>query len=252
MPARLTGQLYIYPTHGLYVGPLIATARHQHHSGQITWAPDGLEVEVEDGGAQRVVTHLVPPHVPHCHGPAVRAAVVWLDRDNLRWDCARQASFDPPAGLCIDEPLEPETARELADALLALVAPGRDANARVALHPAVKRMCALLDANTTTPQLSLAALARQAGLSPRQLRHQFTQEIGINPSAYLRWRRLRRAAAAIESGATLTEGAIEGGFADGAHFSRVFHAQFGMTPSQAFSSVHFASRAVGSARDREA
>lgn len=240
MPARLTGQLYIYPTHGLYVGPLIATARHQHHSGQITWAPDGLEVEVEDGDAQRVVTHLVPPHVSHRHGPAPRAAVVWLDLDDLRWDCARPAQFVPPAGLCMDEPLEAEPARELADALLTLVAPG-DANARVALHPAVKRMCALLDANTNTAELSLAALARQAGLSPRQLRHQFTQEIGINPSAYLRWRRLRRAAAAIERGATLTEAAIEGGFADGAHFSRVFHAQFGMTPSQAFSSVHFAS-----------
>jgi transcriptional regulator GlxA family with amidase domain len=33
--------------------------------------------------------------------------------------------------------------------------------------------------------------------------------------------------------------AVEAGFADGAHFSRVFHAQFGMSPHSAFGSMHF-------------
>ncbi len=85
----------------------------------------------------------------------------------------------------------------------------------------------------------MTQLARQSGLSLRQLRHRFTDELGLNPRAYLRWRRLRRAVASVESGASLTEAALAGGFADGAHFSRVFQAQFGMAPSQALSSVRF-------------
>ena len=251
MPARLTGALYIYPTHAMYVGPLIATARHKHHAGQITWAPDGLDVEDEDGAARCVSTHVVPPHAAHRHGPAARAAVLWIDRDDLRWDRASHTSFDPAEAPCLDPPLEPEAARRLAEALFHLVAPDHRREALVPLHAAVKRMCALLDANTTSDELSIEKLARQSGLSVRQLRHRFTQEIGINPSAYLRWRRLRHAIAAIEAGATLTEGALAGGFADGAHFTRVFQAQFGMAPSQAFASVHFGGPQPASARDAD-
>jgi AraC-like DNA-binding protein len=102
------------------------------------------------------------------------------------------------------------------------------------------RMCALLDTAAPEREISLTQLAAQSGLSVRQLRHRFTEELGLNPRAYLRWRRLRRAIASIERGATLTEAAVEGGFADGAHFSRVFLAQFGMAPSRALSSVRFA------------
>jgi AraC-like DNA-binding protein len=100
------------------------------------------------------------------------------------------------------------------------------------------------------PALAHAQLARQSGLSARQLRHRFTAELGLNPSAYRRWRRLRHAIAAVGRGATLTEGALEAGFADGAHFSRVFHAQFGMAPSQAFASVQFVGSLAGSSRSR--
>lgn len=35
MTARLTGALYTYQTHILYVGPLIASARHKIHAGQV-------------------------------------------------------------------------------------------------------------------------------------------------------------------------------------------------------------------------
>jgi AraC-like DNA-binding protein len=242
MAPKLTGALYTYRTHALYVGPLIAAARHKHHAGQIMWVPAGVEVEGPEGPARRAVLHVVRPHEAHRHDAAPAAAVLWVDRDDLRWDRA-QAARDttlPNWGSRLEEPLEPAAARELAEALLALVAPTHEASACVPRHPAVKRMCALLDANSGQTELRVGEFARRAGLSVRQLRQRFTEELGINPSAYLRWRRLRRAIAAVAAGATLTEGALEGGFADGAHFSRVFQAQFGMAPSQAFSSVQFA------------
>jgi AraC-like DNA-binding protein len=140
----------------------------------------------------------------------------------------------------LDESLAPDDAREVARALLDAVAPGDRSEALAPRHPAVKRMCALLDTTASEREISVTQLERQSGLSMRQLRHRFTEELGINPRSYLRWRRLRRAFASIERGATLTEAAMEGGFADGAHFSRVFQAQFGMAPSQALSSVRFA------------
>jgi AraC-like DNA-binding protein len=144
----------------------------------------------------------------------------------------------------LDESLTPDGAREVARALLAAVAPADRSEAFAPRHPAVKRMCTLLETTASEREIRVTQLAQQSGLSMRQLRHRFTEELGINPRAYLRWRRLRRAFTSIERGATLTEAAMAGGFADGAHLSRVFQAQFGMAPSHALSSVRFAGRLV--------
>lgn len=244
MSARLTGVLYRYRTHMLYVGPLIASSRHEHHAGQVSWAPGGLLVEDEGGPRRRVTTHVVPPHRPHAHGEAAAAAVLWVDRDDLAWRRLPVSAGDSAQtalaalGAPLGGALSVEQAQQLARALLSTIAPEAE-GAGAARHPAVARMCALLDAASRHRAIELTQLARQSGLSPRQLRHRFTEELGLNPSAYLRWRRLRQALTAIERRATLTEAAAEGGFADGAHFCRVFQAQFGMAPSQALSAVHF-------------
>lgn len=250
MPPRLTGVLYAFSTHILYVGPLIATARHSHHAGQVMWAPGGVVVEVEGAAPRRAVTHVVPPNRFHQHGAASLAAVLWVDRDDIPWDQVPQSASRErglAAGVRLDESPGPDAARELARELLDVVAPARSSQAPAARHPAVKRMCALLDAKMAAvpvDPLRVTQLARESRLSLRQLRHHFTEQLGINPRGYLRWRRLRQAVASIERGATLTQAAIEGGFADAAHFSRVFRAQFGMTPTQALSSVRFVRKLV--------
>ncbi len=242
MPEGLKGVVYTYETHFMYVGALIASARHKHHAGQVMWVPGGLVVEDENGRQHDATLHLVPPDKAHSHGAAPAAAVIWVDGDDLQWDRSlglpHQVSGRFPA--TVGEPLPPDEARELAQALLDVVAPAHGAHAYAPRHPAVRRMCALLDTTASDREISVTQLARQSGLSIRQLRHRFTEELGINPRAYLRWRRLRRAFAYIERGATLTQAALAGGFADGAHFSRVFQAQFGMAPSLALSSVRFA------------
>lgn len=245
MASRLTGALYTYQTHVFYVGGLIASSRHEHHAGQVMWVPGGLDV-VDEAGERHVSTYVVPPDRSHGHGAAVAAAVLWVDRDDLQWDRALTNPHDIaralPASLGdrLDASLAPGDAREVARALLDVVAPSSESQTHAPRHPAVKRMCALLDATASEREISVTELAQRSGLSLRQLRHRFTEELGINPRSYLRWRRVRRAIAAIEGGAALTQAALEGGFADGAHFSRVFQAQFGMAPSQALSSVRFA------------
>lgn len=245
MAERLTGVFYLYQTHFFYLGALIASSRHQHHAGQVLWAPDGLVVDDEEGRRQ-VSLYVVPPNRPHGHAAAAAAAVLWVDRDDLRWDPAalessrgRAEGLQATIGGRLGEPLGPERAREVAQALLGVVAPANGEQEYAPRHPAVVRMCALLASTASERDIPLSLLAKQSGLSMRQLRHRFSDELGLNPRAYLRWRRLRGAFASIGRGATLTEAAIAGGFADGAHFSRAFQAHFGMAPSRALSSVEF-------------
>jgi AraC-like DNA-binding protein len=238
MLAKNTGALYTDQTHFLYVGPLIASAWHRHHAGQVIWAPSGLDVHDEVGSHGRVATFVVPPDRAHRHGAVAIAAVLWVDRDDLPWERSGEVAGRSPASVRgrLGAALRPDEALALAQELLELAVPRDRAQPGAARHPAVKRMCALLDSEHA---ISMTSLARQSGLSARQLRHRFTQEVGINPRAYRRWRRLRRAVAAIERGASLTEAALEAGFTDGAHFSRVFLAMFGTPRSAALAAVRF-------------
>ena len=94
-------------------------------------------------------------------------------------------------------------------------------------------MCAYLQGSGG----ALTTLSLDAGLSPRQMRHTFARDVGLPMRAYVRWKRLLGAIAAVEQGATLSAAAAWAGFADGAHLSRVFREQFGMTATQGLSAL---------------
>lgn len=240
MPARLSGTVFLSGTRILYVGSLVATKRHAHHATQIVIAPDGITIEDGRGGRTRVRAAVIPPHMPHEHGPCAHAAFMYLDGDDvLSRELARDA--DPRCAtwrrdaLDVDVPDNPTPAQ--ARALLAAILDALDVRPPPAVwHPATRRMCAFLDRSDS---VDLARLSRDAGLSPRQMRHTFARDVGLPMRAYLRWKRLRRAAAAVEKGADLSAAAAAAGFADSAHLSRVFRAQFGMTPSQGLRSIRW-------------
>lgn len=80
--------------------------------------------------------------------------------------------------------------------------------------------------------VDLAALARLASLSPRQLERVFTRTLGETPSAYARRLRLERAAVRLRTTrATILTIAIEAGFQSHEAFTRMFRARFGQTPA---------------------
>jgi AraC-like DNA-binding protein len=224
----------------LYVGSLVATARHAHHAAQIIIAPHGLDLEDGAHGRIRACTAVIPPRRPHRHGACAHAALLFLDGDDLASrELSRNAlprcetwRRDP---LDVTLPLDPtrDQARALIASVLSAVDLRRPPPPR---HPAVRRMCASLDGSGHT---DLASLSREAGLSPRQMRHMFARDVGLPMRAYLRWKRLHRAMAAVEEGASLSAAAAAAGFADSAHLTRVFREQFGMTPTQGLSAIRW-------------
>jgi AraC-like DNA-binding protein len=77
----------------------------------------------------------------------------------------------------------------------------------------------------------LSEIADVLGFSERQLRRIIDEELGMPFRRYILWRRLRIAALQVHGGADLTTAAMEAGFSDSAHLSRVFRQTFGMAPS---------------------
>ncbi len=240
MAARLDGTAFISGTRLLYVGPLVATRRHAHHAAQIVIAPAGLDIEDVAGGRTRTRAAVIPPHLRHGHGDCTHAALMFLDGDDVT---SRELSRDaePRCETWTRDTLDvvvprdptPAQARALIDSILAGLAVDRVAPPR---HPAARRMCAYLDG---ADEVDLAKLSHEAGLSPRQMRHAFARDVGVPMRAYLRWKRVRRAIAAVEEGANLSAAAAAAGFADSAHLSRVFREQFGITPTQGLRSIRW-------------
>jgi AraC-like DNA-binding protein len=237
-PARLAGTVYISGTRIFYVGSIVATGRHAHHAAQIIIAPQGLQIEDGARGRIHACAAVIPPRQPHRHGTSSHAAFLFLDGDD---PASRQLSrsAEPRCQTWARDALElrlprdptPAQARALIAAILSAVDLDQPPRPR---HPAVRRMCAYLD---RSDHLDLARLSHDAGLSPRQMRHVFARDVGLSMRAYLRWKRVRRAIAAVERGASLSAAAVAAGFADSAHLSRVFREQFGMTPIQGLHSV---------------
>ena len=81
--------------------------------------------------------------------------------------------------------------------------------------------------------LTLEILAALAGLSVHHFARAFKVSVGLPPHRYLLQQRIQKAAELLKSGELpVTDIALAVGFADQSHFSRSFHALFGVAASQ--------------------
>lgn len=78
--------------------------------------------------------------------------------------------------------------------------------------------------------ITVDALAREAGLSRVHLTRAFAQQFGVPPHIYLNAVRIERAQASMLAGQSLAEVAAACGFADQSHFSRRFKGSMGLSP----------------------
>lgn len=79
----------------------------------------------------------------------------------------------------------------------------------------------------------LRILAGAVGLSEVRLRSLARQELGVPMSKLSALKKVIKAAEAIAGGASLSEAAVDAGFADQAHLTRTFKQVIGLTPGQA-------------------
>lgn len=109
-------------------------------------------------------------------------------------------------------------------------------------HPTLGRALALMRASLDEP-VDGTALARAAGVTPRQLQRLFRQHLGERPQDCYRRLRLAAARERLVAGAEdIVEVALATGFRSASHFTKVYRQHFGRTPS--------AERRAGTAQPR--
>ena len=103
---------------------------------------------------------------------------------------------------------------------------------------AKRRVLEMIDAALDT-RLTIEMLAREVGLSPAHFARAFKETLGRAPHQYLLAQRLERARRLLETTEqTLSDIAQRTGFADQAHFTRLFKRAFGTTPGALLRTLH--------------
>jgi AraC-like DNA-binding protein len=97
-------------------------------------------------------------------------------------------------------------------------------------HAALARARALLDSRRTI--VRSGELEAVSGLSRYELARQFRARFGTSPYRYSLMRRLDLARSRLRGGMRLADAALTAGFADQAHFTRVFRSAYGVTPGR--------------------
>lgn len=97
-------------------------------------------------------------------------------------------------------------------------------------HVALDRARAFLDGRGTV--VRSAELESVTGLSRYELARQFRARYGTSPYRFSVMRRLDVARRRLRDGAPLAELALSAGFADQAHFTRMFRSAYGVTPGR--------------------
>jgi AraC-like DNA-binding protein len=183
---------------------------------------------LDDGAGQRIEGDvlLVRPGVRHAVALAEGGAdVLYLN--------GQAFPSDMPLAQALKGPL----------AALALKAAGGDADAMAELRarlgwpgPVVsERVAEAVRAIHADPmrRMSQGELARRLSLERTQALRCFKAATGQTFRAFKAWSALQHAAQAMARGGLVRTAAMDAGFADTAHLSRLFHRSFGLTPSAA-------------------
>ena len=103
-------------------------------------------------------------------------------------------------------------------------------NSMSVLHPIVSRAIAMME-NTIEYPVSPTVLAKDSGISTRQLERLFQRYIGTSPKRHYMRLRLREAyRLLIQSQLSITQVAFACGFTSPSHFSKCFKAEFSISP----------------------
>ncbi len=235
-------QFLIWRDMATYRGAGFASHRHSHFYMQIC-LPDSGQVILRgrNGIGQSYRVACIPSGVSHEMDPVSgNMTLIYLDPlttgQGLFSDLVLQP--DHPAFELAD--LVPESTRR--EILRIVKTPGAQARSELlrvldecwtrspghTIDPRIQRIIA----RASPDDFCLGKLARDVGLSVGRFRHLFKEETGVAFLHYRLWLKVKQAVHRMADQPDLALAAYDGGFADQAHFSRVFRRTFGMNPSE--------------------
>ncbi|MGQ0701186.1 MAG: helix-turn-helix domain-containing protein [Panacagrimonas sp.] len=231
------GQVQMGIGWGLFVGRAGDGATHAHHAVQVLLSESAQAVWTRPTGWLRVSGIVIGADVEHQLAPTTESVTLLYVEPHSA--AGRHLGGSLRDGAQVLDPGEVAAARRaLGDtpdtaSIAALVEQiggvDRMADHRPTGDALIAELIESLPARLPD-RLTTATLAEQARLSQSRFLHRFRAHTGLPLRPYLRWRRLLVAMTGVMEGRSLTQAAVDAGFADAAHFTRTFRRHFGIPP----------------------
>lgn len=246
---------YLWRGEALYAGPGVSSTLHRHYALQVAVGLDRpMRVRMANEPAfVEAQAFMIRPNLAHqIDASGVQSLFLWSEFEATPRPF--ETSLGTPDGLTLVPdvalralapriarlhagPVTCDEARAVFELILSALSIDRPVDTRVQAAMQHLRQ-AHVDMEGKPHHLDTAQLAREAYLSPSRFRHLFKAETGISVQRFLLWERLMHALANAGGGASLTQAAHDGGFADSAHLARFFRASFGVRAADIFKDSH--------------
>lgn len=242
-PAATHGRMHLLRDGFLYAGR-VAETTSQRHSVLVCLSLDaaGFGIESSQGWVQTEAALVAPGTRKRIVAGAARVACIdvspthrsfrTLARATVPVQAVPRAQFEP-----LDSALHAFLEGRLGDdeagplhRQLVLLAAQRAPEA-ASIDPRVRRVMRLLREDRS---LTVQSLADAVSLSKDWLLQLFQREAGVSLSKYEQVLRLQAAGAYVKRGVSMGEVAAIAGFADAAHFSKVWKQHYGFPPHRLF------------------
>lgn len=235
IPETPGARLFLWEGAALFIGPLSDTTQHRHHAAQVSIGLSG-SFRIRAGSRWQGTDYAcIPANYPHqvqCDSGAI--AVALFDGATAPGRAIGKGGPGTTARPLAPPPAIPGNIGEAKQFLDFMISPF--CVQMTAPKPLDERIATILSilADPETAQIRTKNLAREVGLSEGRFMHLFKDETGLPVRRYVLWRRIIKSVDAASHGADMTTAAHAGGFSDSAHFSRIFRATFGLSPSKLF------------------
>jgi len=235
-------------------------APHAHATLSLGAVDDGQSVFTRDGQRQRLTRGdvvLIPAGVVHSCNPAKddrwSYQMLYLDEDWIRGVVGEMGSLDASVLTQLPElaPRQIHTRLTRLNACLFSAASNEDKETALLVFtgdlfgspnlrnkavpkPGLERLHGVqeLIAERCTETLTLDELASVAGLSRYHFVRAFSRSFGMTPHAWQLDQRIQRARGLLDQGMSITDCALQLGFADQSHFQRAFKQRVAATPGE--------------------
>ena len=221
---------------GYFQGNIGDNQPHQHHAMQIVVARNTLHIWFDDAGWREFCGVIIGPGVLHQLSDAdeaMRMLYLGPESDQARRISSRMRNgwqeLSRAESSELWERFEHSNLHDLKLAAADLLCLGTNGSGELPSDALMQRLLHELP-HPLPDRMTVRQLAQRVHLSPSRFQHRFVRHTGMAVRPYLRWLRLLTALTALARKASLTQAAVEAGFADAAHFSRTFRRHFGFAP----------------------
>lgn len=198
---------------------------------------------------------IVNQDIPHCcQAQDTEVLVYFIDPESAQGRQLKEMLGDKPyipvesilgaGGLAdIIRPYAPGSSvdelRLIADDLLQAIVPFDPEPEHRLFDERIEKVLDYIDDRLDEP-MTLKDISSAVFLSPERIRHLFAKETGISFSQYVLWKRIKLVLTeVIKDNVPMVDSAIQNGFTDQAHFSRLFKRTFGVPAGQMLKNSRF-------------